>query len=73
MMFRGFLRMLFAANPKPGEKYILDDNDPFDTHTAKVLEVKQGWVRYRRFYRDVSREYKDTFADFKLFWKRVEG
>lgn len=56
MSFLTELRHIFFPNtypnPKPGEKYRLIgfSRDPFeekDTTLALVLEVKEGWVKYR--------------------------
>lgn len=43
-------RALFGKMPRPGEVYIFDDEpNPFkrDAFRVEVLEVKEGWVRYK--------------------------
>jgi hypothetical protein len=69
-IFTSYARLLFTATPKPGDKYILDD-DPFNIHYAEVLEVKKGWVKFRRSFGQHSTVSTSDVAGFKMFWKRI--
>lgn len=46
-MIKAFLRAWFGQTPKPGERYVFDDENPFKEREVFVDEVRGGWVRYK--------------------------
>ena len=40
------IRALFYKLPKPGDVYVDDTDNPFDRRRWRVVDAKEGWVKY---------------------------
>jgi hypothetical protein len=46
MKLKELIENLFPKDPEVGDVWILDDGDPFFALEARILDVKDGWVKY---------------------------
>lgn len=62
-------RSITAPAPKPGETYIWDSGNPWETHRAEVIEVKDGWVLFWWRIGDYSKQETATVSNFNYAWR----
>ena len=64
-------KSFFPSDPKPGEVYRLNDDDPFNSTFAYIVEVKEGLVSYslriNKYFSESDKSRADTSAKISIF------
>lgn len=68
-----FIKAIFSKPetlelPKPGDIFTLKNGDPFERISARIVDVKDGWVKYS-FVQDYVRINYCYTMNFKEFAK----
>ena len=65
---KGFYRALFYRKKiKVGQIYLLANGDPFGAHKTEILDIKDGWLKYK--FTEYSSHYTISITDFLLAYK----
>ena len=65
-------RSLFKPLPKIGEIYVFDDcGDPWGSHKVEVLDVANGWVRYKFCDSDFYQDLRTTKSAFNYCYVKM--
>ena len=68
-----FLRFVFHwmfPDPKPGQVWVLNDGDPFRTHSITITSVKDGWCEYfLTKYGEAGLRHTNRLRNLKAFYK----